>query len=212
MGNRYRVLIATILFLAAIAASFGVPRPKYQGLNILAKLNVPAVIGDWQGKDDESLNAQDGRYNFISKIFARTYTNKAGVSLNLFILDAGNFHNPKVCFTGAGFKISDAPEKKIILSGQALKCHSMIVQKSGEYYLLTYWITIDKKNVDWFEQKFKQLFSSMVNRKKAALMCRIDLGFNQGEEAAALEITQRFIDSLAAQISLADRDYIFGAK
>jgi EpsI family protein len=208
--QKNKIFVVTILLLAAIAASFGVPRPKYQGLNVLAKLNVPLVIGDWQGKDVADLNMEDGRYNFISKIFARTYANKEGVNLDLFILDAGNFHNPKICFTGAGFKISEVPDKNFMVSGKPFRCHSLIVEKDNERYLLTYWITIDKKNVDWFEQKANQLFSSLVNRKKAGLMCRIDLPFHKGEEAAALALTERFINDLAAQTGSEGRDYIFG--
>jgi EpsI family protein len=208
--QKNKIFVVTILLLAAIAVCFCLPRPKYQGLNVLAKLNVPQVIGGWQGKDVADLNMEDGRYNFISKIFARTYTNKEGISLNLFILDAGNFHNPKICFTGAGFKISEAPDKNFTVAGKPLKSHSLIVEKDNEKYLLTYWITIDKKGVDWFEQKANQLFSSLLNRKKAALMCRIDLPFHKGEEAAALALTEHFINDLAAQTVPEDRDYIFG--
>jgi len=205
-----KIFVVTVLLLAAIAVSFCLPRPKYQGLNVLAKLNVPQAIGEWQGKDVADLNMEDGRYNFISKIFARTYTDKEGISLNLFILDAGNFHNPKICFTGAGFKIGEAPDKNFTAAGKPLKSHSLVVEKDNEKYLLTYWITIDKKGVDWFEQKASQLFSSLLNRKKAALMCRIDLPFRPGEEAAALALTQSFIDDLAAGITPQDRSYIFG--
>ena len=111
---------------------------------------------------------------------------------------------------GAGFKISEAPDKNFTVAGKPLKSHSLIVEKDNEKYLLTYWITIDKKGVDWFEQKANQLFSSLLNRKKAALMCRIDLPFRKGEEAAALALTENFINGLAGRASPEDCDYIFG--
>ncbi len=211
--NRNKFIVACLVLAAAMALSFGLPKPKYHGLNILAKLNVPHAAGDWQGKDvDQELNTNDARYNFIDKIFARTYKNDQGVVLTLFIFDAGNFHNPKICFNGAGFKVNDAPDNIINTANRRFKAHALTVARSGENYLLTYWITIDKKNVDWFAQKTQQLFASLFNRKKAGLMCRIDLPYPQGREKDATALVEDFLAALGKAMPSETADYIFGTS
>jgi len=107
MKNLKQIFVVAVIGIAILIA-FALPKPKYQGLNILKQINIPTEFGQWSGKDvAQDLNINDDRYKFISDIFARTYTNKEGASLLFLILDAGNFHNPKVCFGSSGYTIKE---------------------------------------------------------------------------------------------------------
>lgn len=209
MSNNKYLTVAAIL-VATLILSFGVPKPKYQSLNMLAKLTVPYTLGEWHGQNTKGINLEDERYNFISQAIARIYTDKNDSQLLLFILDAGNFHNPKVCFGSAGFKIREVGNREFTAGGRKFKAHSLFVQRGKESSLVTYWMCIDKKTVDWFTQKTKQLLSSLFNRKKAGFMVRIDIAARPEQEKSAFDLAQKFITELAANLPPEQADYIFG--
>ena len=109
-----RIYITTFLLLATIMVSFGLPKPKYVSPNILGKLDIPYSLSDWRSEDaGQTINQQKGddRYNFISEIFARIYGTNHRESLLFIVLDAGNFHHPKVCFGSSGYQIKELADK-----------------------------------------------------------------------------------------------------
>lgn len=211
--NNNKAWIVSLCLTAAIAVAFGLPKPKYKGVDILSKLNVPFTIGNWQGEQNkEEIKLEDARYNFVSKVFSRLYKRPDGASLMMFILDAGNFHNPKVCFTSAGFKIKELPVKEFSAGNRVFKASSLLVKRSGDSYIITYWMCIDKQTVNWFEQKTKQFFSSLFNKKKAGLMMRVDMAVAPDSDERMLGVTQDFISALSASIDKEENGYIFGEK
>jgi EpsI family protein len=210
--NKKALLIIFIL-VATMAVTLGLPKPKYKSLNILNQIDIPKVCGTWSGEDDaQDERADDARYNFVSRVFSRTYEQTDGTNLVMLILDAGNFHNPKVCFTGAGFKVGDSPSHEFIVRGRKVKAYATSVERSGDHYLLFYWMCIDKKPVDWFEQKAKQFLASLINKKKAGLMVRIDVAVTKSNEEWAYAKIQDFLTALSANMNETDLDYVFGEK
>ena len=96
----------------------------------------------WQGKDTEQkYNLEEDKYNFISNVFDREYVNKDGKNLYWLILDAGNFHNPKVCSNGAGFKVRDLNGAKFsIFNIQSYICSTLSLSREGHGRLAPFWI------------------------------------------------------------------------
>ena len=208
-----------ILFIAIAAfAAFALPKPKYQSLNVLRDITVPMKIGQWTGQDIKTdIKLMDNGYNFISSLFLREYSHPDGQKLYLYLLDAGNFHNPKVCLTSAGFAMKELEDIDFTLStsatpeaGEGFRAPTVMITKGPSIYLVSYWITINGKRVDWTEQKFKEFFFSLVGVKKAGLMVRIDTPVSAELVPAAREGLKDFVGALSAALAEKDRKLIFG--
>lgn len=207
-----RPTFVILLLLCALAVSFALPKTKYKSPDILSKLDIPFRFSGWQGKDASNLfNPNDLRYNFISEIFARIYANQYKESLLLLILDAGNFHNPKVCSRGAGNTITDLPNLELKALNHTFQAQAIYVQKdNNEGTLLVYWICINKKLVNWTGQKITQLLYSMFNKEKIGLMVRLDINTRKENLNGGYALAQKFVSDISSQISLDQAEYIFG--
>ncbi len=165
MPFNLKPFVAATLLLSAIAVAFILPKPQYESLNILSILNVPVEFADWKSTDiSKQLNIREGdlkddRYNFVSDVFARVYKNNSGQELLLLILDAGNFHNPKVCYTSSGFSIRDMGEVSFKIGDASFNAAALQMNKQNYQMSMFYWLTIDKKIVSWTGQKMTEFWS-----------------------------------------------------
>lgn len=207
---RYYIVIGLLLVTGFIA--YGLPKVKYTSPDTLSKLTIPYRPAGWLSKDSShTLDLRDLRYNFISKVFARTYINRYGEGLLFLILDAGNFHHPKVCFGSSGAKVMDIPDKEFRVGGRKITAHVLYSQKPGESQLLVYWICIDKKLTDWTGQKVSQLYYSMFNKQKVGFMVRLDIPCATPDRIEnCLNLAQEFITAVYAELPQEQREYIFG--
>lgn len=202
------------LLLITITASYATPRNKYRSPEIASKLDIPWRMENWISKNAASqINLTDQRFNFISDIFARIYLNKYGENLLFFVLDAGNFHNPKVCFGGSGFQNKELPQTELTANGRIIKANTVYFDKPGENYVVIYWICINKKQVDWTKQKLIQLWYSLFNKQKIGLMVRIDIPTASEEKIPdSVKLAQDFIKELGAKVPTEQANLIFGSK
>lgn len=204
-------LVIIIILTCALAASFALPKVKYKSPQILSKLEIPYKMPGWRGKDiANEINPQDKRYNFIGDVFSRVYFNRYGENLLFLILDAGNFHNPKVCFGSSGSTVKELPDLQLKALNSEFKAHVLYTQKGNDGLLLVYWICIDKKPVDWTEQKIKQLWYSMFNKEKAGLMVRLDIPAREETLDSSLKLAKEFISDISSVIPQDQAEYIFG--
>lgn len=209
--NIKRSIFIIILLLCATAVSFGLPKPRYKSPEIISKLDIPYRIFGWNGKDiSQKLNLNDLRFNFISEIFIRSYINKYGENLILLILDAGNFHNPKVCLGGSGYTARDLPDTEFRINNRAFKAHTVYFEKGKEGIVVIYWICINKKVVDWTRQKIIQLWYSLFNKEKIGLMVRLEVSASPTGTESAVKTAQRFISEISSKIPAEQAEYIFG--
>jgi EpsI family protein len=168
-------------------------------------------MSGWICEDISSkLDTRGQQYNFISKTFARVYKNSKGEEILLMILDAGNFHNPKVCYGSSGYITNDLNAASIELPDRKFLANTVYLEKEETHLTMLYWLCIDKKLVSWTGQKVQELFATIFNRKKAGLMVRLDVPCNRDNKPAAILLAQSFVRDLSAQLSLQDRDYLFG--
>lgn len=209
--NNFKHIFVIILIGVAIIAAFALPKPKYKGVNILKQLDIPRSFGNWAGKDvGQDLNLNDDRYKFISDIFARTYTRKDGASLLFLILDAGNFHNPKICFSASGYKVRDLNDETISVGARKFRITPIFTIKPTEGYVLMYWLCLDKKITGWTGQKATELFASITGKKKAGLMVRLDIPSSEQTTDGAIAFGKEFISDLSRSLSPQDLEFIFG--
>ena len=104
-----RLYITILLLLATILICFALPKPHYESPDIIGTLDYPSRHARLaqQGYGERLNLKQDDRYLFISDVFPCGFTETAtGRACFFLVLDAGNFHHPKVCFVAV--RIQDA--------------------------------------------------------------------------------------------------------
>lgn len=214
MIYKLKTWIVILLLALAVIFSFAFPRAKYEGTDFIRKLKIPFVLSNWVGEDiSPKLNIKPGEdiFNFISDFIVYQYVNKQGETLIFIILDAGNFHHPKVCFTGAGYKIRELDDTEFNIRGDTLRIHTLFTEKGKENFLSFYWIVIDKNVAhEWIEQKLKQLYFSLFNKKRVGLMVRIDIPTTKDNIKNSMTIAKDFISNLNKALYNNEADYIFG--
>lgn len=214
MSYKLKSWIAIILLLSTVALSFTLPKARYIGTNFISQLEIPLMMGNWRGKDVSAklnIDYSDDRYNFLGKALAYEYSDIYGRKLLFIILDAGNFHYPNICFTSSGFKIMELKKTEFNIADHTLKSYTLYTEKGQENFLVFYWISIDKKIVqEWIEQKAKQLYFSLFNRKRIGLMIRIDIPIKKDNIEDGLSLAHQFINDLIQAIPSDQAEYIFG--
>ncbi|MFA5119227.1 MAG: exosortase C-terminal domain/associated protein EpsI [Candidatus Omnitrophota bacterium] len=209
--NRQKPIVIIAILILAIAVSFALPKPKYKSLDILSEMRIPGSAADWTSKDiSKEFNTEDERYNFLSEIFARVYTDKNDNSLLFLVLDAGNFHNPKVCFSASGYKVKELNDTQINVAGRSFKAISLYTQRNNDGIVLLYWLCIDKKITGWTGQKVKELWASIFQTKKAGLMVRLEIPAQEKSIDNALAFGKKFLNDISSNLSPDQIDYLFG--
>jgi EpsI family protein len=205
-----RPLIVIILLIATMVIAFVLPKPKYRGLDILKQVNIPAAMTGWQSRDvSESLRSnmkEQEVYNFVDDVFARVYRNFLGEQF----LAAGNFHNPKICYGSSGYRITELEDVELTAGATKFKAHALYLEKGNEGLIMVYWICINKKIVGWTEQKALELWASLLQKKKAGLMIRLDIPTRKGGAETSFRLAQDFIKDLSRHLSPEQSEYFFG--
>jgi EpsI family protein len=212
--NRRNAYITIAVLLLTIVIAFCLPKPRYESPDIFSLVSIPERLPEWVSKDvSGELNTKDDRYRFISDIFARNYFNTLGrESLLFMMLDAGNFHNPKVCFGASGFKVEDLGMLELDAQGKMFQAYAVYAGKDGEGTLIIYWITINQSIVNWTEQKLQQFWYSILNKQKIGLMIRVDIPTKEDRIESSLLMARRFVRTLAAELPEEEFNYIFGKE
>jgi len=212
--RKYKSWIAIILLLSGVVLSFAFPIEKYVGTGFISQLEMPSIVSEWLGENvtkELNIRREDSTYDFISEILAYQYSNNQGKKLLFIILDAGNFHHPKSCFTSAGYKIRELDDTEFNMRGHTLKTHTLFTEKGKDNFLSFYWIVIDKNVAhEWIEQKLKQLYFSLFNKKRVGLMIRIDIATTKDNMNDSMIIAKDFIDDMSKALRQEESNYIFG--
>ncbi|MBC8550661.1 MAG: EpsI family protein [Candidatus Brocadiales bacterium] len=209
-----KTVIVIILLTISIAVSYVVPETKYKGTNFITNLDIPESFNKWKSRDvTESLdiNTEESKFNFINDARAINYYNDIGKNLLFIVLDAGNFHHPKVCFTAAGYELKELPDTILKLGERNFQAHTLFTTKGKDTFLSLYWIIIDQKIVHkWVEQKVKQLFFSMLNKDRVGLMVRIDIPTTPSTIPEAQILAEKFLQEISQTLPENEANYIFG--
>lgn len=211
MHKKLKPYITIIFLLSTIVYCFAFPKAKYTGTDIFSRLVIPYEIDMWKGMDTEQeWNLEGEEYNHVSQMLEREYIHKNSKNLFLLLLNAGNFHNPKVCYNGAGFKVRDLENTEFHILDRTFQAHTLYAQNGTEGYLLVYWMCIDNNIVDWTKQKIKQLWFSFFREKSLGLMIRLDIPSSEDNINDSVALAKEFITALSKVMRPEDIPYIFG--
>jgi len=208
-----KLYVVIFLLIGTIIYCFAYPKPKYVSTDIFSQLAIPCNIKDWQGRDaEQGWNLEENKYNFISQIFNREYVNKNKENIYLLILNAGNFHNPKVCSRGAGFEIKELDNLRFNVLNRTFEACSLYVGMADDGYLIIYWVCMDKNIVSWTGQKIKELYYTLINKNKIRLMIRLDVPCKEKDIGDATMAARKFVEDLIQSIPTVQAEYIFGRE
>ena len=206
-----RPLLLIFLLIITIVMAYGTPRPKYQSTDILQTITLPDKIGNWSGEDvKQQVNLGQQQYFFIDDIKTKKYVNAQGMTIYLTLLDAGNFHHPKVCFSGAGYTAQDLPDTYFETSNATFLAPTLFFKKTGQDTLVIYWLCINQRRVDWTGQKLKELWFSLWGKKRTGFTVRLDIPVTEDNIKPALIYAQDLIKTLSQSLPKTQADYIFG--
>ncbi len=209
--DKQKPLLISILLVIAIVLAYGTPRPKYQGTVILKTITLPDKMGDWSGEDvEQKLNLGQDKYFFIDEIKTKKYVNSQGMTIYFTLLDAGNFHHPRLCFSGAGYTPEDLPDTHFEISYAKFQAPTIFFKKTGEDTLVIYWLCINKQRVDWAGQKLKEFWFSLWGKKRTGFTVRLDIPINEQNIKPALVFAQDLVKTLSSSMPRAQAEYIFG--
>ncbi len=159
-----------------------------------------------------ALNLQDDRYKFLSDIFARLYTNATGQSLLFLVMDAGNFHHPKVCFGSSGFTVQDLPDTRLATGERTVAAKTLYARRGQEGFVVIYWMVIDRQRVDWTGQKVSQFWSSLLGKNRVGLIGRLDTPTSEAGVNAALAFANSFMPEIGRLLPAEQTAYLFGER
>jgi len=209
------IIVLTILSLS-IFARHVIPVAHYKSTDFIKNIKLPSTVGNWTGKDISTqldLDFDKDWNKFISQYLIYEYTSIAGKKITFILLDAGNFHDPKVCFTASGFKITELEKTDLTVSDRNIKAHALFTHKEMASSLSLYWIIIDKKIVDsWMAQKISQFFYSLFNRQRVGLMVRFDIPSEKDNMQENVLLIQDFINRLIHTLPTDQAIYITGIE
>ncbi len=207
------IVNALLLFTIIFCFGYVKTREKYEGSDILSQLEIPLKIKNWIGEDvEQSLNLEESKYYFIAQAIQRKYTSINGEHLFLTILGGRDFHNPKVCSKGVGFEVEGLSDIELQTPNHMFKTHAIFTQMrdEAEGFMLIYWFCADKKVVDWFGEKMKSLWISLMDEKTPGLMIRIDVPCISANINDAVQLARRFIAELDQSAPQETTDCLFG--
>jgi EpsI family protein len=194
--NKRILTVLIMLFMTAVGA-YVLPNHRIQRSQYIDHLAIPLEIKTWQGENIASLvDTSDDRFRFVNDIFARYYVNQKEDNILFLILDAENFHHPKTCFTSSGFSVRDLPTEKLSMNGHQIEARTFYAWDKKQSFLILYWMMVNGKQTDWREQKWTQLWRSILNQNDTALMVRLDVPVRKSTQDA-LKKAQQFLNDVS---------------
>ncbi|MBI1829872.1 MAG: exosortase-associated EpsI family protein [Planctomycetes bacterium] len=120
MNPRYHAFLAAIGILMMSGLLYHVLAADSAQLDSAAErvAGVPLIVGDWHGRDeatDDAAFAQTGAKAYWTRQYVHQKT-KESVLVILMCGRAGKMavHTPEVCYSGAGYSLSDQPAAQVV--------------------------------------------------------------------------------------------------
>lgn len=213
MNRNIRYILVTSLLAASILFSFVFTNEaRYRGARFIDGLDMPDTFAGWKGVDmSEKLraNLQGTGYEFISESLAYQYSDKDERGLLFLIINARDFHYPNACLINSGYEVKELDKTELNASGRIINAYTLLSDNS----LILYWIVIDKKLVNnWAEQKMKQLYFSLFDKKNIGLLVRLDIQVEGDDSEQGIALARKLVNDLSGALAPEQADYIFGKK
>ena len=211
MPSKLKYWLTFAVLGLSLLVIYGLPRSVYKSPEILSSISIPSEMDHWKSRDvSAQLNLNDRRYNFIGGFVARQYVSDLGESLLFLVIDAINFHHPRGCFDSSGFLVHRLDDLSLKAAGKQWTAQAYFMEKGSASVVVVYWVCVDKKAVNWAEQRLQQLYYSLLGNKKAGFLLRLDIPARKERTDLALATAKDFIQSIGSGIPPEQAAYLFG--
>ena len=213
-----RFIAAYLVIAAGCFCVYFTPQAKYEGKEVVLSVmeDVPENFGRWRGKNmSMKIDDENPVYNFLSKAFARFYEDRYLPQKGLFFMmvDAGNFHHPRVCMQAGGVRTESLAPRAINVGGREILVQLVLTEGKDSGSLIVYWICIDKKVLRrWIDQKAHQFIYSLFNKKSVGLMVRADIACSRDSIDEGVKYAEKFFSDMYRNFPEESREYLFGGS
>jgi len=208
-----KIWIAIVLLSTAITYIYVLPKQSYKNIEVLHQLKIPLDLPNWKGTEIKHAFKFDGEPNNMGIYKNLRYVNVHDKLLYFTVFGSDNWHSPKVCSKMTGFEIINLGTEKVNLSNNIkFNTTNVFAQKEDNGFLIIYWLCIDKKVVNWAEQKLKVFWYSLFNKEIVGIMIRIDVPCKENKVEEALELSKQFLTILFKTIDSDNAKIVFGVE
>lgn len=207
-----RIILAILLVVISLSWIYVFKKNQtYQAAGIFQKLDLPRQIDGWNGQEvKQDLQLGQGLFSYIGAYQMLKYKHQDGRIIFVTLMDAGNFHHPKLCFKGSGYVAQEHANTLLNLQHKTMSVETTFFKKPRENTLVIYWLTVNQHHVNWTEQKAWDLLFRLLGKKREGLIVRIDVLTGSQGVNQSIEAVKDFTRSLSEHVDENTRLYLFG--
>jgi EpsI family protein len=170
----------------------------------------PKVLGDWQGVQDNMMDAETAAVLQADQIFNRSYARPgSAVAPNLFIAAfrsqrSGRApHSPRNCLPGNGWvpQVNDRVYMNVPGRADAIEVNRFIVQRGDYRSLVLYWYqSRDRIVANEYKAKFFVVADALRYNRTDTALVRVVVPLAGDNDAQAQEEAAKFIQAFYPQL------------
>jgi hypothetical protein len=104
---------------------------------------VPLIVGEWQGKEEETSDERILQVSGAAGELVRTYRNAAGEQVRVMLMCARFrdvfYHTPDRCYPAAGFEMQSRPQREVIDDSQFFTTSFLKSEPTGTHAERGFW-------------------------------------------------------------------------
>lgn len=218
------IILMALMFGSAILAWVIHPRISMadQRTKVDLATLIPHEFGSWKVLEQSSqliVNPQQTAEltKLYSQTFSRSYINTDGAVVMLSIAYGADqsrdlqIHRPEVCYSAQGFQLLSTEKSTIEVASKSIPAMHIVAKLGQRNEPITYWVRIGEKVVRGnLEQGFARLSYGLSGKVADGLLFRVSSIDNVTPRA--FETQANFVRDLAATVSDAHRQYLFGSN
>jgi EpsI family protein len=159
----------------------------------------PQTVNGWQMSSQDTFSSQTLEVLKPTDYLARTYTDKSGTAVQLYIgyhgggEGGGEIHSPKHCLPGSGWQELASVQGFVESQGVKINLVKAVYKNDDRVENFYYWFQVRNRTIsDEYSLKIAELTGSLLQRRRDAAFIRITLPASLGAARSA-EAGERFI-------------------
>jgi EpsI family protein len=189
MGDRRKYIVITLLLISGLVNNYLSARGIHTvepGLPI----TVPFVKAGWQGTPyflSEGITREDE--------ISREYRFNNGMPMNLLVLSKTEFHDPRVCYGGLGWQVTDTPF--LSTSSGNVMMAGLRGRMKNEEIMIYYGFLIGERVIpDGIERKFYESLQRLAYGYDRQVFIEVTMVVPRGEIKTAEAYLRKFLEDM----------------
>ena len=207
-----RFIITLLLLVTASAANYSFSRPEVELIRRPFE-EFPQVIGAWSQVRQHWVDDATMAVLQVDDYFMRTYANKAGETIGLFIgyfkvqREGKQIHSPRQCLPGGGWTPLEVSTTRLSLSSSSsekVPVNVYLMAKGDQKQLYLFWYQARGRiYANEYMNKLHLIFDAVTKNRTDGALVRINMAVTRTPEqtlSALLAFTSSIFPSLSEHI------------